>query len=160
VRSTPARTAYSKPWQQPRNSGATKGNQTKPVAAEDKASGGTKPKPTEAGKENKEVPNNNKSRTTKGSVAAASGNNKTNKTKEGPLSPDPVEPSSQEQSSKSEGDNEDPGAAPAEEEAPPKDPFEGYDKDLVASIERDILDASPQVRWDNIAGMLPIFHWE
>jgi katanin p60 ATPase-containing subunit A1 len=31
--------------------------------------------------------------------------------------------------------------------------LEGMDKELIEMVERDVLDANPQVRWDDIAGL-------
>lgn len=45
--------------------------------------------------------------------------------------------------------------AEGEEEVPvkPKFELEGMDKELIEMVERDVLDANPQVRWDDIAGL-------
>ena len=39
-----------------------------------------------------------------------------------------------------------------DEPAIPRDPFEGFDKELVNMIRNDVLDATPNVHWEDVAG--------
>lgn len=41
----------------------------------------------------------------------------------------------------------------AEEAKPKKGQYEGPDADLAAMLERDVLETSPGVRWDDVAGL-------
>ena len=39
------------------------------------------------------------------------------------------------------------------EDGKPKRQYEGPDADLAAMLERDVLDSTPGVRWDDVAGL-------